>query len=173
LVFGTMNTNNAGQTISRVIDSFPAEEQGVIKNMISESLRGVISQQLIPKKDGTGLVPAYEVLIVNSAISNLIREGKISQVNNTMTTGKSAGMMLLDSSLEDLVKKGTITAQEAWERATNPNNFTVYVNAENRPKDTGAGGMGGYGGGGMGGGGDMGGYGGGGVGGGGVGGGNL
>jgi len=134
LVFGTMNTNNAGQTISRVIDSFPAEEQGVIKNMISESLRGVISQQLIPKKDGTGVVPAYEVLIVNSAISNLIREGKISQVNNTMTTGKSAGMMLLDSSLEELVKKGTITAQEAFDRATSPNNFIMYVNAENKPK---------------------------------------
>jgi twitching motility protein PilT len=130
LVFGTMNTNNAGQTITRVIDSFPAEEQGVIKNMISESLRGVISQQLIPKKDGTGVVPAYEVLIVNSAVSNMIREGKMSQINNTITTGKSAGMMLLDSSLEALVKAGTISGQEAFERAVSPNNFTMYVNAE-------------------------------------------
>ncbi len=154
LVFGTMNTNNAGQTISRVIDSFPAEEQGVIKNMISESLRGVISQQLVPKKDGTGVVPAYEVLIVNSAVSNLIREGKVSQVNNTMMTGKSAGMMLLDMSLEALVKAGTISAQEAFERATSPANFQMYVNAENRPKDTGMGGGmgGGYGTGGIGGG---------------------
>jgi len=97
--------------------------------MISESLRGVISQQLIPKKDGSGVVPAYEVLIVNSAVSNLIREGKVSQVNNTMTTGKAAGMMLLDSSLEALVKSGTITGQEAFDRATSPNNFTMYLNA--------------------------------------------
>ncbi len=129
LVFGTMNTNNAAQTISRVIDSFPAEEQSVIKNMISESLRGVISQQLVPKKDGTGLVPAYEILIVNSAVSNLIREGKVSQITNTMATGKNAGMMLLDSSLEALVKGGTITGAEAYERAISPANFTMYLNA--------------------------------------------
>ncbi len=90
LVFGTMNTVNAVQTISSIIDSFPAEEQSIIRNMISESLRGVICQQLIPKKDGTGMVPAYEVLIVNPPVANLIRSNKITQINNAITTGKPA-----------------------------------------------------------------------------------
>lgn len=129
LVFGTMNTNNASQTISRVIDSFPAEEQSVIKNMISESLRGVITQQLIPKKDGSGVVPAYEILVVNSAISNLIREGRTTQLTNTITTGRSSGMILFDHSLEEMVQKGAISGQEAYERAISPNNFAKYLNA--------------------------------------------
>lgn len=120
LVFGTMNTVNAAQSISRIVDSFPAEEQSNIRNMVSESLRGVISQQLIPKKDGSGMVPAYEVLIVNSSTANMIREGKIGQINNAITTGKAAGMVLLDTSLEALVLNGTISKAEALERATNP-----------------------------------------------------
>lgn len=133
LVFGTMNTNNASQTISRIIDSFPSEEQGVIKNMISESLRGVITQQLIPKKDGSGVVPAYEVLIVNSAIANLIREGRASQLTNTITTGRSAGMILFDHALEELVQKNIISGQEAFDRAISPNNFTRYLNTNPAP----------------------------------------
>jgi twitching motility protein PilT len=120
LVFGTMNTVNAAQTISRLIDSFPAEEQGIMRSMISESLRGVICQQLIPKKDGTGVVPAYEVLIVNTSIAALIREGKYSLMANSMMTGKAAGMILLDTSLQNLANKGVISNQEAKERATNP-----------------------------------------------------
>ena len=106
LVFGTMNTVNASQTISRIIDSFPAEEQSIIRNMISESLRGVICQQLIPKKDGTGMVPAYEVLIVNPSVANLIRADKITQINNAIATGKSSGMILMDNSLENLANEG-------------------------------------------------------------------
>jgi twitching motility protein PilT len=120
LVFGTMNTVNAAQTISRVIDSFPSEEQPIIRSMISESLRGVICQQLIPKKDGSGLVPAYEVLIVNSSISNLIRKGDFLQINNAIATGKAAGMILMDNSLQNLAATGAISKQEACERATNP-----------------------------------------------------
>jgi len=120
LVFGTMNTTNAAQTISRVIDSFPAEEQSIIRNMISESLRGVICQQLIPKKDGTGMVAAYEVLVVTSSVANLIREGKITQITNAITTGKNSGMVLMDNSLEVLANAGMISTQEACERATNP-----------------------------------------------------
>jgi twitching motility protein PilT len=119
LVFGTMNTVNAAQTISRVIDSFPSEEQSIIRNMISESLRGVICQQLIPKKDGTGLVAAFEVLIVNSSVSNLIRKGDMNQITNAITTGKAAGMVLMDHSLENLARRQIISKQEACERATN------------------------------------------------------
>jgi twitching motility protein PilT len=120
LVFGTMNTVNAAQTISRVIDSFPAEEQSIIRNMISESLRGVICQQLVPKKDGTGMVPAYEVLIVTHSVANLIRESKIAQINNAIATGKRSGMVLMDNSLENLANQDIISKQEACVRATNP-----------------------------------------------------
>jgi len=120
LVFGTMNTIDAAQTISRVIDSFPAEEQSIVRNMISESLRGVICQQLVPKKDGTGMVPAYEVLIVIPSVANLIRSNKISQINNALTTGKSIGMVLMDNSLESLAINGIISKEEACDRATNP-----------------------------------------------------
>ena len=118
LVFGTMNTVNAIQTISRVVDSFPTDEQPVIRNMISESLRGVICQQLIPKKDGTGMVAAYEVLIINSSVANLIREGRFSQINNVLVTGKSFGMVHLDHSLQNLLAGGIISAQEYSERAS-------------------------------------------------------
>ena len=119
LVFGTMNTTNAAQTVSNVIDSFPAEEQSIVRNMISESLRGVICQQLIPKKDGTGMVPAYEVLIVTPSVANLIRSNKITQINNAISTSKSFGMILMDTSLENLAKNSQISNKEACERATN------------------------------------------------------
>ncbi len=128
LVFGTMNTINAAQTISRLIDSFPAEEQPVIRNMISESLRGVICQQLIPRKDGNGMVAAYEILIITPSVANLIREGKIGQINNAMTTGKSFGMMLMDFSLEHLVNTGVISVEEACDRATNPTTLMQLIN---------------------------------------------
>ncbi len=131
LVFGTMNTVNAAQTISRLIDSFPADEQPIIRNMVSESLRGVISQQLVPKKDGSGVVPAYEILIVNNPIANLIREGKISQINNAITTGRAAGMVLLDTSLEQLVKNNVISKEEALDRATNPTIMLQALSAVN------------------------------------------
>jgi twitching motility protein PilT len=116
LVLGTMNTVNAAQTISKLVDSFPADEQTVIRKMISESLRGVICQQLIPTLDGTGLVPAYEILIVNSSVANLIREDKIMQIHNVISTGKSFGMKLMDASLEELLYQGVISIEEARER---------------------------------------------------------
>lgn len=130
LVFGTMNTVNAAQTISRLVDSFPADEQVVIRKMISESLRGVICQQLIPKKDGTGLLPAYEVLVVNQSIANLIREDKIMQVHNVISTGKSFGMKLMDTSLEELLNKDLISITEARQRATNPNTLVQELKKE-------------------------------------------
>ncbi len=120
LVFGTMNTVNASQTLSRLIDSFPTEEQPIVRNMISESLRGIICQQLIPKKDGSGMVAAYEVLLITAPVANLIREGKIGQIINTMATAKSSGMVMMDASLETLVRSGTISVQEACDRAINP-----------------------------------------------------
>lgn len=129
LVFGTMNTNDAAQTISTLINSFPPDEKDIITNMISESLRGVISQQLIPKKDGSGVVAAYEVLIVTPAIANIMRKGQMQQINNAMTTGKSHGMTLLDESLEALIVSNTISAEEALIRAINPAAIQRYINS--------------------------------------------
>jgi len=127
LVFGTMNTTNAARTVYRLIDSFPPEEQGIIRNMISESLRGVISQQLIPRKDGQGMVPAYEVLLITSAVANMIRKDEAHQLGTAMITGKSQGMVLLDDSLRALVEKGLIEPAEAMARAYAPKDFEKYM----------------------------------------------
>jgi len=112
LVFATMNTINASRTIYRLIDSFPPEEQAIIRNMVSESLRGVISQQLVPRCDSEGLVAAYEVLLVNSAVSNMIRKDEAHQLGTAMITGKASGMQLLDDSLKMLAAQGIISQQE-------------------------------------------------------------
>jgi twitching motility protein PilT len=123
LVFGTMNTTNAARTLYRLIDSFPPEEQGIIRNMISESLRGVISQQLVPRRDGQGMVPAYEVLLINGAVANMIRKDEAHQLHTAMLTGKSAGMVLLDDSLRGLLDKGLVDVADVIPRATVPRDF--------------------------------------------------
>ena len=127
LVFGTMNTTNATRTINRLIESFPPNEQVIVRTMISESLRGVISQQLVPLKDGTGVVPAYEVLIITKAISNMIRKEATHQIESAMVSGRQMGMVLLDDSLKNLVDKGLVEGSEAFYRATNPKNFKAYA----------------------------------------------
>ncbi len=126
LVFGTMNTTNAARTIFRLIDSFPPEEQGIIRNMISESLRGIVSQQLVPRRDGLGMVPAYEVLLITPAVGNMIRKDEAHQLGTAMITGKSQGMVLLDDSLRSLVEKGLIDPAEAMSRANSPKDFEKY-----------------------------------------------
>jgi twitching motility protein PilT len=110
-----------------LIESFPADEQGVMRNMISESLRGVISQQLIPRKDGTGVVPAFEVLIVTPAVSNMIRKDEMHQLPSAMTTGRAQGMILFDDSLMGLVKSDIITGEEAYARANEKEQFKQFL----------------------------------------------
>ncbi|MEI8011989.1 MAG: PilT/PilU family type 4a pilus ATPase [Candidatus Omnitrophota bacterium] len=127
LVFGTMNTNDASQTITSLINSFSPDEQPIVRNMVSESLRGVVCQQLIPRKDGQGVVPAFEVLTLNSAVAALIKTGRSRQLNNVISTGKSSGMVLLDFSMMELVKKDIITGQEALRRAIDPRMFAEYA----------------------------------------------
>jgi twitching motility protein PilT len=127
LVFGTMNTTNATRTLNRLIDSFPPEEQGIVRNMISESLRGVISQQLLPRKDGEGMLPAFEVLLVTTAVANMIRKDEVHQLGTAMLTGKTAGMILLDDSLRFLVDRGLVDPVDAMARATNPKDFEKYL----------------------------------------------
>ena len=116
LVFGTLHTTTAASTVDRVIDQVPADRQARIRVMLSESLRGVIAQTLC-RKNGGGRVAALEVLIANSAISNLIREGKTFQIASMMQVGRAHGMVTLNEALMDLVRKGQITPDEALLRA--------------------------------------------------------
>lgn len=119
LVLGTLHTRNACKTVDRIIDAFPPEQQNQIRTMVSESVRGVVSQQLIPKADGNGRVLAYEVLIGSMAIGNLIREGKTFQIPSLMQIGVREGMQLMDLCLAKLVASKLITYEQAMLRVEN------------------------------------------------------
>lgn len=123
LVFGTLHTSSAAKTIDRIIDVFPAEEKEMVRAMLSESLRAVISQALLKTKDGKGRVAAHEIMIGTPAIRNLIREGKVAQMYSAIQTGQGVGMQTLDQNLADLVKRGVISAAEARTKAMNKDNF--------------------------------------------------
>ncbi len=112
LIFSTLHTNNASQTIDRIIDSFPANQQNQIRSQLAGSLLGVFSQRLLPKISG-GLVPAYELLLNNSAVANLIREGRNSEINVVIETGSESGMIDMNHSLAELVRRGDITPEVA------------------------------------------------------------
>ncbi len=119
LVLSTLHTNNAAQTIDRIIDSFPSTQQDQIRIQLSSSLAGIFSQRLIPRISG-GMVPAYELLINNSAVSNLIREKRTHEINTVIETGLDQGMIDLNRSLADLVRRGEITAENAYLHSLNP-----------------------------------------------------
>jgi twitching motility protein PilT len=126
LVLGTLHTGNAARTLDRVLDVFPADQRDQIRVMVSESLRGIISQQLIPRKDGTGRVLALEVLTNSSAVSNLIRDGKTFMLPGVIQTGRKQGMKLMDDSLVELVEAGLISGDEAYSRCEQKNLFKKY-----------------------------------------------
>jgi twitching motility protein PilT len=113
LVFATLMTTDASQTIDRILDSFPSGQQAQIRTMLSESLRGIVSQQLVPAADGNGRVLAAEVLISSLAVANMIRERKTHQLNSVMQTGRNVGMQRMDDALADLLQAGLITGQNA------------------------------------------------------------
>ena len=115
LVFGTLHTNGAANTIGRIIDIFPPEQQAQIRVMLSESLRGVVSQALLPRTDEQGMAAALEILVNTKAVANLIREGKTYQIPSTMQTGRSQGMLPFEKSLDDLIRKGLISKETADE----------------------------------------------------------
>ena len=106
LVFGTLHTTGAAKTVDRIVDVFPAGEKEMVRSMLSESLRAVISQTLLKTRDGNGRVAAHEILISTPAVRNLIRENKIAQINSTLQTGQTHGMQTLDQSLQALVRQG-------------------------------------------------------------------
>ncbi|HEY7963588.1 MAG TPA: PilT/PilU family type 4a pilus ATPase, partial [Steroidobacteraceae bacterium] len=118
LVFGTLHTSSAAKTIDRIVDVFPGEEKDMVRSMLSESLRAVISQTLL-KKNGGGRIAAHEIMIGTPAIRNLIREGKIAQMYSSIQTGGSQGMQTLDQCLTELVAKGQISKEEARYKAQN------------------------------------------------------
>lgn len=119
LVFSTLHTNNAAQTIDRIIDSFPANQQDQIRIQLAGSLTGIFSQRLIPRISG-GMIPAYELLIVNNAVSNLIRERRTHEINTVIETGLQEGMIDMNRSLAELVRKGEITIENAYQHSLSP-----------------------------------------------------
>ena len=122
LVFGTLHTSSAAKTIDRIVDVFPADEKEMVRAMLSESLKAVISQTLL-KKQGGGRVAAHEIMIGTPAIRNLIRENKIAQMYSAIQTGASFGMQTLDQDLQRLVKANVVTRQEAASKAANKDNI--------------------------------------------------
>jgi twitching motility protein PilT len=132
LVFGTLHTTTAASTIDRIIDQFPADRQEQIRMMLSESLRGVIAQTLC-RKIGGGRVAALEVLIVTSAVSNLIREGKTFQIPSTMQVGKSLGMVTLNDALLDLVTRKVVAPDEAYGKSVDKASFETLLKRSGVP----------------------------------------
>jgi twitching motility protein PilT len=123
LVFGTLHTSSAAKTIDRIVDVFPAAEKTMVRSMLSESLRSVISQSLLKKTTG-GRIAAHEIMIATPAIRNLIREDKVAQMYSAIQTGQAHGMQTLDQCLTDLVRKGLVKKSDARSKAHNKENFT-------------------------------------------------
>ncbi|HEX2728404.1 MAG TPA: type IV pilus twitching motility protein PilT [Rubrobacteraceae bacterium] len=120
LVFGTLHTQDAPQTVDRIIDVFPSHQQSQIRTQLANALQGIITQTLIPRRDGKGRVPACEILVPTPGVRNLIREGKNHQIYSAMQTGGKFGMQTMDAALVDLVRKGLISREEAEKRSSNP-----------------------------------------------------
>jgi twitching motility protein PilT len=129
LVLGTLHTGNASRTLDRLLDVFPPDQQEQIRIMVSESLRGVISQQLIPRTDGNGRVLALEILTNTPAVANVIREAKTFMLPGIIQTGKKQGMQLMDDALAELHNRGLISAEEAITRADQRTEMKARVNA--------------------------------------------
>ncbi len=126
LVLSTLHTNNAAQTIDRIIDMFPSNQQEQVRVQLAGSLAGIFSQRLVPRVSG-GMVPAYELLINNNAVANLIREGRTHEIGTVIQTSSQEGMMDMDRSLAELVRKGEVTVEDAYERASDQKTFERYL----------------------------------------------
>jgi twitching motility protein PilT len=124
-VLATLHTNSAAQTVNRIIDVFPPHQQEQIRVQLSEALLGILAQTLLPRIDGRGRVAALELLVANSGIRNLIREGKTFQIPSLIETGAKEGMISIDQSLRDLVRRGLISPEEAFIRAADRDSFAA------------------------------------------------
>jgi twitching motility protein PilT len=130
LVMGTLHTNGAAATVDRLVNAFPADKQPHVRTMLSTSLRGVVSQQLVPKADKKGRVAALEILINTPAIANLIRQGKMDQLENGMQTGAASGMKLMDAAIQSLLDQRIISGKEAFKKAINKARFEALREAD-------------------------------------------
>ena len=135
LVFGTLHTNSAPKTVDRIIDVFPADQQEQIRSMLAESLKGVVSQALLRKTGGKGRVAAMEIMVGTSAISNLIREGKLHQIPSMIQTGRKDGMQLLDQHIMELLMSGEVDPTEAYLKANNKATFKPHLKEEPPAED--------------------------------------
>lgn len=132
LVIGTLSTSGAAKTVDRIIDSYPPTERGQIRAMLSEAMKAVITQRLIPGADDKNMVLAMEILIGTLPLANLIRDGKTFQIPSIMQTGKNVGMQIMDESIRTLLQEGKITPQAAFENASNPNLFKAAPEGEKK-----------------------------------------
>jgi twitching motility protein PilT len=123
LVFSTVHTSGASKTVDRIIDVFPAGQQDQVRSQFAESIQAIVSQVLLKRRDGRGLVPALEIMIGTPAVRNLIREGKVAQLPSAIQTGQKFGMMTLDQSLKELVAKRIVDKEQCLYLASNPNVF--------------------------------------------------
>jgi twitching motility protein PilT len=127
LVFGTLHTSSAAKTIDRIIDAFPAGQQAQIRTMLSESLKGVVCQQLLKRIDQPGRLAALEILFCKTAVANLIREGKTYQITSVMQTAKGEGMQLMDQAIMDFLMQKKISAEEAYLKSNDKNAFQRFM----------------------------------------------
>ena len=127
LVFSTLHTNSAAKSIDRIIGVFPADEQPQIRTVLSETLRGIIAQKLVPSIDKKRRICFHDILVNNPAVSNLIREGKTFQIPSTMQTGRQEGMQLMDRAILEAVERGEVNGEEAWEVANDKSLFLKFA----------------------------------------------
>ena len=128
LVMGTLHTNGAAATVDRIVNAFPSDKQSHVRTMLSTSLRGVISQQLIQRTGGSGRVAALEIMVNTPAVANLIRQGKIDQLESTMQSGSGFGMRTMDMAIQQLLENRAITGKEAFRKAINKARFEQFRN---------------------------------------------
>ncbi len=129
LVMGTLHTNGAAATVDRIVNAFPTDKQPHVRTMLSTSLRGVVSQQLIPRSGQPGRVAALEILVNTPAVSNLIRQGKLDQLETSMQSGAAYGMRTMDMAIQQLLDAHAISGREAYRKAINKQRFEVYRDA--------------------------------------------
>lgn len=127
LVFGTLHTNSAAKTVDRMIDAFPSGQQAQIRTMLSESLKGVVAQQLLKRADKPGRVAALEILFVHTAVANLIREGKTFQIPSIIQTGKGEGMQLMDQAVMEFLMQKQVSPEEAYLKANDKKSFERFL----------------------------------------------
>ncbi len=127
LVFGTLHTNNSRKTVDRMIDVFPADEQAQVRTMLAASLRGVVAQLLLKRSDVPGRLAVNEILVVNNAVSAIIREGATQKLQDVIVGGKGEGMQFMDDAIWDVLLKGMVSPREAYMKAIDKNRFKVFL----------------------------------------------